>query len=363
MPTDAEIKAAVAHLKQTTTGYLKKDGTPKAPPWPEGSAHWAPALDLLEGSTPTPDPVPPPPTSSKLRWAPGPTDTSADLRWPRERRTSSIGEIKGRRNVVAIAGEMITNESNEGHIIPRENTGTFHWEGWRVICHSPADAFTGRWRTPRVHIQACEIDVTDGGGDHHSDGWQTQEAIEDFLGFDRCTIRTDYQGVFLSNEPQKDGPEKSRVSAAMLSRVLFRVGEKGWPQTWFFKAFPPRPGCDPIGTVEMYDVWAPDPAPAFSAVSKVYPQWSSWTGADRSGDYYGTFIEQRRHRNGRTYAFQRFSVAGDTVPMGNARGQAARDCGIRGEGGLWLYSSLADVPADVGAPANVGFDYVSPGYL
>lgn len=48
MPTDAELRdAAVAKLQQTTTGYRKSNGQPKSPPWPEGSTHWKPALDLL----------------------------------------------------------------------------------------------------------------------------------------------------------------------------------------------------------------------------------------------------------------------------------------------------------------------------
>jgi hypothetical protein len=46
--TDKELRdAAVARLKQTTTGYLKNNGQPKPPPWPENSAHWKAALDYL----------------------------------------------------------------------------------------------------------------------------------------------------------------------------------------------------------------------------------------------------------------------------------------------------------------------------
>jgi hypothetical protein len=47
--TDEELRdAAVARLKQTTTGYLKANGQSKPPPWPENSAHWKAALDLLD---------------------------------------------------------------------------------------------------------------------------------------------------------------------------------------------------------------------------------------------------------------------------------------------------------------------------
>jgi hypothetical protein len=46
--TDAELRdAAVARLKQTTTGYLKTNGQQKPPPWPEGSGHWKDALEYL----------------------------------------------------------------------------------------------------------------------------------------------------------------------------------------------------------------------------------------------------------------------------------------------------------------------------
>ena len=57
MATDKELRdAAVVRLKQTTTGYLKNNGQPKPPPWPENSAHWKAALDLLAqiGTQPTP---------------------------------------------------------------------------------------------------------------------------------------------------------------------------------------------------------------------------------------------------------------------------------------------------------------------
>jgi len=53
--TNKELRdAAVAHLKKTTTGYLKNNGQPKPAPWPAGSTHWAPALDLLAQIDATP---------------------------------------------------------------------------------------------------------------------------------------------------------------------------------------------------------------------------------------------------------------------------------------------------------------------
>jgi len=67
--TNQEIRdAAVAHLKKTTTGYLKSNGGEKPPPWPAGSTHWGPAMDLLSQITDgtAPDPPPPPPANEPV---------------------------------------------------------------------------------------------------------------------------------------------------------------------------------------------------------------------------------------------------------------------------------------------------------
>jgi hypothetical protein len=275
----------------------------------------------------------------------------------------SVGEVKSWNDVVAIGGDILSGEANEGHIIPRENTGTFHLEGWKIVCTGPADAITVRWRQPILQIQNCYIEVTTAGTSHHSDGFQTQEAILGELRFDRDTIKTDYQGIFLSNEPQNQGPAPSKVDRQIISRVLFLPGTHGAPQTYFFKAFPPRPGAAEIGPTEMYDVWMP----ASFAVSKVYPQWNSWDGGD-VGDYYGGFVTTKVHPVLGTQPFLRFSVAGDTVPIGSKAGQPARDCGVRGDGGIWLYNVVGDAADDVGCdtPGGTGpgitANYVSPGY-
>ena len=67
MSTNRElVDAAVVHLKNTTTGYAQKNGQPRPAPWPEGTAHWATAMDLLASvqdvapPVPLPDPDPPP---------------------------------------------------------------------------------------------------------------------------------------------------------------------------------------------------------------------------------------------------------------------------------------------------------------
>lgn len=326
-----------------------------------------------------PDPEPPPggATGTKLRWAPpalsNPTTKTisnssraigngndGDVKVvTADRLLGGVGEIKSWNDLVAIAGEMFSNEANEGHIIPRENTGVFHLEGWRIVLSNAADAITCRWRQPTLQIQNCYIEVTTAGTSHHSDGFQTQEAIINELRFDRCTIKTDYQGIFMSNEPQNAGPERSRVSHQIFSRVLFLPGVRGAPATYWFKAFPPRPNADPIGPTEMYDVWMP----AANAGYKVYPQQSfaSWAGGTQK---YGCFVTTKVHpSNGKTYGFVRFSKSSDTVPTGSFAGQAAGDCQVGGDGGVWLYNSLSEVPSYVGCDASVGRGYVSPGYL
>jgi hypothetical protein len=355
MATDAELRdQAVAELKQTTVGYKNKHWTT-----PPAGSHWDNALDLLEQigqAAPPPDPDPTPvPSGAKLRWMPPPTDTAGDKRWPKEKRTSSIGEIKGFRNVVAVGGEMVTSESNEGHIIPRENTGIFHWEGWRIVLNGAADAFTCRWRQPILQIQACLIEVTTAGTNHHSDGFQTQEAEINELRFDRCTIKTDYQGIFTSNEPSSRSGGRSKVSKTILSRILFMPGAQGQPATYYFKAFPPRPGTDPIGPCEFYDVWMPE----LNAPYKVYPS-ANFTAWDGSVQRYGCFLETKKHANGNLYPFIRFSKSTDIVPTGAAKGQECGDCQIGGDGGIWLGTPPANL--NVGAPADVGMNYVSPGY-
>ena len=324
--------------------------------------------------------TPPPPSSGdKLSWAP-PTLSAPATRTlvnssralPTgnggsvivkcgERLTGGSGEWKGYNGgLVAIAGEIVSSEQNEGHIIPRENVGaTVHIEGWKVQLNGAADAFTARWRTKILQLQNCYIEVTTAGTTHHSDGYQTQEAIHDELRFDKCTIKTDYQGIFLSNEPRNQGPEDSRVSHVIIKRVLFLPGAHGAPATYFFKAFPPRPTAQLIGQVDMYDVWMPA---AVAPQYKVFPS-ASWKGWDGSNIKQGNYLINKVHPyNGKTYQFVKFSTPSDVIPTGVYSGQAAGDCGVRGDGGIWLYNSLADVPPYVGAANNPGLSYVSPGY-
>jgi hypothetical protein len=250
----------------------------------------------------------------------------------------NIGQIEAYGDVDSRNGVLRNGSSNSsGHIIPRENVeGVFHLEGWNIDLTVPADAVTARWRTRIVQHIGCDIAVTDAGTSFHSDCFQTQEAILDELRYDLCTLRTDYQGIFLSNEAQNQGPARSRVDRTIISRTNFRRGRQGIPATYLFKAWPPRPNADPIGPVELYDVWAPDPAICYP-----WTTFRSWAGGDMT---YGSFMETRRHRNGNTYPFLRFSTSSDIVPVGAYKGQPCGDCMIRGDGGIWVHPADGDPP-------------------
>lgn len=319
---------------------------------------------------------PPPSTGDKLTWAPPalsspvtrtlspsapsmPSGSGGDAVVKCSGRLgASTGQWLGYNDIVAIGGEILSGQQNEGHIIPRENTGTVHLEGWKLVGTGASDMLTARWRTPTFQVQNCYIEVTDAGTAHHSDGFQTQEAIIQRLYFDKCTIKTDYQGIFLSNEPRNQGPANSTVDLTIIKRTLFLVGAFGYPATFFFKAFPPRPGTAEIGPVEMYDVWMPKQ----DAQYHVFPQ-GNWKGWDGSNIKQGNYLINKVHPyNGKTYQFLKFSTPSDTIPTGVYSGQAAGDCRIRGDGGIWLYNALSDVPPYVGAANNPGLNYVSPGY-
>jgi len=329
---------------------------------------------------PPPDPDPEPtPTDGKLKWRPPAlsspltrTLTNAARSVPKgsgdlivkcgEVLTGGIGQVEGYNDVVAIAGAIQGGTLNStGHICPREMTGTFHIEGWKVRLTQPGDFLCPRWRVPIVQMVACDIDVTDGGTSYHSDGVQSQFSMSEEWRFDRCTIKTDYQGIFMSNEPEMAGQNgHSYIKKAVFSRILFVLGQRGIPATYLFKAWPPRPGADPLGVTELYDVWAPDPPVTFPATS-----FRSWGGEspEQINGYirYGAFRTTKKHANGNTYPFLRFSTAQDIVPVGGYQGQQAGDCGVRGDGGIWIGTPPANL--NVGAPANTGVGYTSPGYV
>lgn len=313
-----------------------------------------------------PPPPPPPPPPSEYRWeAPvlsNPITKTVSNSAPSIARGSgqdlkivvsgdmdrAIGQVEGYGDVVMENFRIIGGTYNSnGHITPRENTGTFFIKNAHIELTRQGDALTVRWRQPKMYVVNSYIEVISGDDVIHSDGWQSQEGIIGELGFDCVTIKTDYQGIFQSNEPQNQGPARSKIDKTILSRVLFLPQDGGsFPATWWFKAFPPRPNADPIGLTEMYDVWAP----LQNILAHVYPNGHTWTAWNGTPNNYGAFLEQKMHpRLNKMVPFCRFSLATDRVPAGKAlAGQTCGDVNVRGDGGIWCYNTLSDVPSYVG---------------
>jgi len=266
-----------------------------------------------------------------------------------EQLSGSVGQVEAYNDVVVENFRIIGGSYNSsGHIVPRENTGTFFIKNGRIELLRQGDALTVRWRQPKMYVVNTYLEVISGDDVVHSDGWQSQEGIIGELGFDCVTIKTDYQGIFQSNEPQNQGPARSKIDKTIMSRLLFLPQDGGsYPATWWFKAFPPRPNADPVGLTEMYDVWAP----TLNILAHVYPNGHTWTAWDGSTTKYGCFLETKMHpKLNKSVPFARFSTSADKVPAGKPlAGQTCGDCNVRGDGGIWAYSNLSEVPTYVGS--------------
>ena len=261
----------------------------------------------------------------------------------------SIGQVEG-YNDVFIDGFRIVggSQNSSGHIVPRENTGTFFVKNGRIELVRQGDALTVRWRQPKMYVVNTYLEVISEDDVVHSDGWQSQEGIINELGFDCVTIKTDYQGIFQSNEVQNQGPARSKIDKTILSRLLFLPQDgPSYPATWWFKAFPPRPGADPVGLTEMFEVWAP----LQDILGHVYPNGHTWRAWDGSATKYGAFLETKHHPTlNKSVPFCRFSTTADKVPAGKPlAGQTCGDVGVRGDGGIWCYQNLSEVPSYVGS--------------
>jgi hypothetical protein len=325
-------------------------------------------------------PTPPAVGSGALTWAPPllssptvrnltnaarsvPTGSGGDLRVTcGEILTGSVGETHTYNDVEAIAGEFNSTQSpsSSGHIIPRQVTGTWHLEGWRYFSALAGDFCTSRQRAAIIQIQACDVDVTHGGISYHSDCFQTQITQIDELRIDRCTFRSDWQGIVLINElPIPASPDASFVNRTIVRRTIFRRGQLQQNMA-FFLAKPPKSGAAALGPIEMYDVWMED-----SSIAYPHTDFNQWDGGGSSGRF-GAFRINKSHANGQTYPFWRFSVTGDIVPSGPFVGQAAHDCNVIGDGGIWIYPQGGNPPSglNLGAPANAGLGYTNTlGYL
>lgn len=167
--TDKELRdAAVAHLKQTTTGYLKSNGQPKPPPWPAGSTHWGPAMDLLaQIGQEAPPPPPPPPVSSFdiPRWTqyleagPG-VGTNGRIGWWRQYKTANNTLLDADTSTVP---HLCTPAPN-----PRYVSGPRSWEWWclgsTMIPTSWPNGTGKRFATINPHTSSYDVGNTGHGG-------------------------------------------------------------------------------------------------------------------------------------------------------------------------------------------------------
>lgn len=157
--TDKELRdAAVAHLKQTTTGYLKNNGQPKAPPWPIGSTHWGPAMDLLAQIGQS---VPPTPIGFDIpRWnvtlpAGAGVGTNGRIGWWRQYKTSSfpLGSLP--------APHLATPASTAAGVVES-------WEWWyatSIVIPTSFPTFAGKhFATTNPHNSAFDVGNSGSGG-------------------------------------------------------------------------------------------------------------------------------------------------------------------------------------------------------
>lgn len=269
--------------------------------------------------------------------------------------TAGVGETYGYGNARLIAGQFNSYQSPEssGHLIPRKITGIWHIEGWKFFSSLAGDFVTSRERAAIIQMQACDVNVSHGGISYHSDCFQTQITQIDELRIDRCTFRSDWTSVVLINEsPIASSPAASFVNHTVVRRTVFYRGQLG-KNMCFFLSKPPKPGNVALGLIEMYDVWMED-----SNICYPGTDFGQWDGGSTK---FGAFRINKLHANGNIYPFWKFSTSADTAPSGGA----AADCNVRGDGGVWIFPQGGSPPAglNLGAPANAGMGYTSPGYL
>src|SRR5262245_20048061 len=166
--TDKELRdAAVGHLTKTTTGYLKANGQPKPPPWPEGSAHWKAALDLLaEIGLEVPEPEPEPPATYPVA-APLVINAGGTYSGKNWTSTSSTPCITiETAEPVTIRDAAITNRAG-GILIQAEGASGCRLTIERLrVLGGPDESTSNRWLKlwdfQSVAIRNCTIENTEG---------------------------------------------------------------------------------------------------------------------------------------------------------------------------------------------------------
>lgn len=256
----------------------------------------------------------PPPVGDKLRYAPPTLSNPVVFDLTNANRGSGIlGSGQGRdlvikckevltgpmllmgwRHIVWIGGEFNTPASVSGEAqlcIIQACTGTVHIEGLKGRTAGATDFFPLRWGGPShiVQFQNCDLQVTHAGTNAHADIFQTQEARIASFRVDRCSLHTNYQGFFCSNEATSHSSGPAQVSEARISRTNFKT-VNGADGIWLFKALPSRTALLP-GPWYLEDVWAPS--------ERVYPTTAfiDWTpkpspyGCYRRQDAISSYLE------------------------------------------------------------------------
>ena len=270
--------------------------------------------------------------------------------------TGPCNQLYGWRNIEWIGGEFASTTVNAtGHIIPRECTGTLHFEGikFRQVGSASGDCFAIRADSsgvtiPVIQIQNCDLQVATQAG-VHSDIYQTQIARVGELRVDKCTLTTNYQGIFIQNEPGYANP--AYHGPVTLRRTNFvAIGGASPAGSWFAKFLA---GTDSfrnnLGPWTLDDVWIPSVG---SPGANVFPD-SGFHNYIQGGTHkFGCFV--RSDVDGTYIAF---STTSDTVPTGTYAGQAASNCQISGK------LRVGNHPGGNFVASDAGNSYVSPGYV
>jgi len=273
--------------------------------------------------------------------------------------TGGVQQLNNWRHIIWIGGK-ITNTPGSGnnYALPLSHTGTAHIEGLDIRCDGDNIMTRGGSASAIVQIQNCRLNAHIVGAEH-ADCFQTQGNTQlDELRFDRCTLTTDYQGMFL-----RLSPSSAFLNGGDVRKLNFRRRNVGSdPQQAFFYLVDEDPDAghppgSPIGTFALSDVWAEGSHSSKSSI--FYPGWTFQTSVavPNLGPYSNK--EGLFKLTDGTGQYVRPSTTADTVPAGGpASGQQCESAGWTGiirfgipPGGDWCPD---------GVP---GMAYVSPGYL
>jgi hypothetical protein len=270
--------------------------------------------------------------------------------------TGPCNQLYGWRHIEWIGGEFASTQVNAtGHIMPRECTGTLHFEGikFRQVGSASGDCFAIRADSaggtiPVIQIQNCDLQVQTLQG-VHSDIYQTQIARVGELRVDKCTITTNYQGFFIQNEPGYSNP--AYHGPVTLRRVNFvAIGGASPAGSWFAKMLSGTNAFrNNLGPWLLDDVWCPNVG---NPGTNIFPDTGFHDYIAGGTQKFGSFV--RSDVDGTYIAF---STTSDTVPTGTYAGQAAANCQISGK------LRVGNHPGGNFVASDAGNSYVSPGYV